>query len=440
MNGEFKLQPTSGGTSARQSSSALVKEQEGNGSHWEPKCYACGETGHVRRDCPRSKKKKQWNSSRPQHKAKPAEMISSESESEGAGVFAASTGSTKMMRWLIDSGASSHMTQRKELLADYRDLDKPEKVSLGDGHTVEAVGIGSVHLNMLFKVSEPKKCVMYRVLYVPKLACNLFSVRAAASKGNVVKFGDTKCWIRDSKGILRGMASLVDKLYQLDCEAIPQEHASVVSETGSSTNLWHQRLGHLSEQPLKEMACKELVKGVQIQKSAELSFCEGCVEGKMHRRPFKPVGEIRSRRVLQCVHSDVCGPMSTESIGGRKYFVTFIDDYSRCCSVYFMRHKSEVLEKFKEFEAATTGSSGERIGTLRSDNGGEYISKEFEAYLKSKGINHQLTVPHSPEQNGVAERMNRTLMESARSMIAHARLPNRYWGEAGEKLFPRPHI
>ena len=149
----------------------------------------------------------------------------------------------------------------------------------------------------------------------------------------------------------------------------------------------------------------------------------------MHCNPFKPVGEIRSTGKLQLIHSDVCGPMSTESIGGKKYFVTFTDDYSRCCLVYFMKHKSEMLEKFNNFEAAIA-SSEERIRKLQTDNGGEYISKEFEAYLKSKRIFHEMSVPHSPEQNGVAERMNRTLVESARSTLSRAGLSNRYWAEA----------
>ena len=219
-------------------------------------------------------------------------------------------------------------------------------------------------------------------------------------------------------------------MYQLNCESVLQEQVSIASEKENDTDLWHLRLGHVSESLLKQMVSNELVTGVKIPKRAELSFCEGCVEGKMQRKPFKPVGEVRSQRKLQCVHSDVCGPMSTESIGGKKYFVTFIDDFSRCCSVYFMRHKSEVLDKFKEFEAATTTDSGQRISMLRSDNGGEYVSQEFEAYLKSKGIQHQLTVPHSPQQNGVAERMNRTLMESTRSMLAHSGLPDCYWAEA----------
>ena len=368
------------------------------------------------------------------HNAKAAEEEhSGESDSEGVGAFTASTGAVKiarMDRWLVDSGASSHMTREKKLLANYREFETPEKVGLGDGRSVEALGVGDVHLSMLFKVSDPKKAVVHQVLYVPKLACNLFSVRAAASRGNVVKFGQSKCWIRDRDGKLRGMGSLTDKVYQLNCEPLTTEQASPAVEKRNDVNLWHQRFGHLNTQHLMKIVDKQLALGVKIPKNEKLSFCEGCVEGKMHRRPFKPVGEIPSAEKLQLVHSDVCGPMHTESFGGQKYFVTFIDDFSRCCAVYFMKQKSEVLEKFKEFEAITTNESGQRVIKLRTDNGGEYVSQEFETYLKTKGIKHELTVPHSPQQNGVAERMNRTLTESARAMIAHANLPNDYWAEA----------
>ena len=250
------------------------------------------------------------------------------------------------------------------------------------------------------------------------------------SKGNVVKFGNPSCWIRDREGKLVGMGSLDKKLYKLNCEPVVQQSASVASVKSNSADLWHKRLGHLGKQQMKEIASKELMKGVRISKDDELSFCESCVEGKMHRQPFESVGEIRSTRKLQCVHSDVCGPMPTESLGKKKYFVSFIDDYSRCCRVYFMRHKSEVFEKFKEFEALVTNESDLSIGTLRTDNGGEYVSKEFEEYLKTKGIRHELTVPYSPAQNGVAERLNRTLMESARTMMCLAGLPKSYWAEA----------
>ena len=122
------------------------------------------------------------------------------------------------------------------------------------------------------------------------------------------------------------------------------------------------------------------------------------------------------------MHSDVCGPMQTQSIGEGKYLFMFIDDYTRCFVIYFMKHKSEVLDKFKEFEATTTNAAGRAVATLRTDNGGEYLSSAFQNVLKEKGIRHELTVPHSPQQSGVLERLNRTLVESARSMIAHAGL------------------
>ena len=128
----------------------------------------------------------------------------------------------------------------------------------------------------------------------------------------------------------------------------------------------------------------------------------------------------------------MCGPMPTESLGQKRYFLLFIDDYSRCCQVYFMRHKSEILYKFIDFEPLAMNDSGLSISTLCTDNGREYVSKEFEEFLKSKGfcIRHELTVPYSSAQNGVAERLNRTLMESARTMIRFARLPDSYCGEA----------
>ena len=141
---------------------------------------------------------------------------------------------------------------------------------------------------------------------------------------------------------------------------------------------------------MRELANKDLVKGVNIPKSTRISFCEKCVEGKISKKPFKPVGEIRSVRKLLCIHSDMCGPMPTQSIGGSRYYVTFIDDYSKYCMVYFMKNKSEVFNKFKEFELTFSSQCGCSIGTLQSDNGGEYLSEEFNAYLLSKGINHEL--------------------------------------------------
>ncbi len=131
-------------------------------------------------------------------------------EAHGEGFFATPVSSDEC--WLVDSGASSHMTSNKRYFASFKEFDKPEDVHLGDGRVVQALGVGSIHMKMMFKVSRPKPATMHDVLYVPKLACNLFSVRAATKKGNQVKFGQRSCWIRNSSGYLFGVGALVGKL------------------------------------------------------------------------------------------------------------------------------------------------------------------------------------------------------------------------------------
>lgn len=175
-----------------------------------PICFGCNQPGHFRCVCPKANGTKKRSS----HKVEAARENVKEPDTERAGAFAALKDSSQAGSWLVDSGASSHMTCDKDLLTDYQEFEVPEKVGLGDGRTVDALGVGNVHLNTLFKVSQPKKSVMCKVLYAPQLACNLFSVRAAASKGNFnfVKFGHSRCWIRDSDGKLCGIGTLVDNL------------------------------------------------------------------------------------------------------------------------------------------------------------------------------------------------------------------------------------
>ncbi len=163
-------------------------------------------------------------------------------------------------KWLVDSGASSHMTYRRDYFTNCRPFSVHEKVSLGDGRVVEAVGVGNIRLDMLFKVSHPTRATMFDVLHVPQLACNLFSVRAAAKKGNTVKFGQMKCWISGPNGGLKGIGYAYGKLYQLKCKVImTEESASIVSENKSNIDLWHQRLGHLNFQQLRSSWIKNLL-------------------------------------------------------------------------------------------------------------------------------------------------------------------------------------
>ena len=193
------------------------------------------------------------------------------------------------------------------------------------------------------------------------------------------------------------MGTLVGKLYQLECEVRCSvgEQASVVIE---NHDLWHQQLGHLNSQQLYKMVQQNHISGIKLSPRSGESTCEGCIVGKMQRKPFKSVDHKQSSKKLELIHSDICGPFQVDSIGGSRYFATFIDE------------------------------SGERIVKLRTDNGGEYMSTEFQEYLKSKGIQHELTVAYTPQQNGTAERMNRTLPDCNRRKLDDKAEKLRYVG------------
>lgn len=159
-------------------------------------------------------------------------------------------------------------------------------------------------------------------------------------------------------------------------------------------------------------------------------FCESCVLGKQTRLPFPPKSEPRSNRILQLIHSDVCGPISPPAHDGSKYFVTFTDNFSRASTVFCIERKSDVFGKFKEHVAASESLHGCAIAKLRSDNGGEYISDEMKRFCAEKEIQLEYTVPYNPEMNSIAERLNRTLVEKARSMLHASGLDKKFWAEA----------
>ncbi|KZV22848.1 hypothetical protein F511_19440 [Dorcoceras hygrometricum] len=162
-----------------------------------------------------------------------------------------------------------------------------------------------------------------------------------------------------------------------------------------------------------------------------LPTCESCLKGKMTKQPFKGKGE-RAQSLLDLIHTDVCGPFSIGTKYGHTYFITFTDDYSRYGYLYLMKHKSESFERFKEFKAEVENQLGKSIKALRSDRGGEYLSAEFQHYLKENGILAQWTLPATPQLNGVAEHRNRTLMDMVRSMMSFTELPTSFWGYALE--------
>lgn len=174
----------------------------------------------------------------------------------------------------------------------------------------------------------------------------------------------------------------------------------------------------------------KLVEGMSCSSGEVNRECEACAQGKMHRVPFPKKSEKETYQPLQLVHSDLCGPMNVDSVGGSKYILTFTDDYTRYVTAFFIKSKSEVLSKFMEYVAMMENETGLRVRSIRTDNGGEYTSQCFKKFCSDKGIAHQLTNPYTPEQNGVSERLNRTLVESARSMLIHAKMPLKFWAEA----------
>ncbi|KAH9651790.1 hypothetical protein KPL70_026888 [Citrus sinensis] len=189
-------------------------------------------------------------------------------------------------------------------------------------------------------------------------------------------------------------------------------------------------LGQMDSHGYKTHVENEIMKIVKGFKSVSLPFCEHCVISKQHRLKFSR-SIARSKCILDLIHSDVWESPDI-SMGGAKYMVTFIDDYSRRCWVYPIKKKSDVFTVFKEYKARVERESGKKIKCLKTDNGGEYTDGEFLAFCKQEGIQRQFTVAYTPQQNGVVERMNRTLSERIRAMLRIAGLPNSYWAEVAK--------
>ncbi|GAA0173869.1 hypothetical protein LIER_41612 [Lithospermum erythrorhizon] len=159
-------------------------------------------------------------------------------------------------------------------------------------------------------------------------------------------------------------------------------------------------------------------------------LCEACVKGKQHRQNF-PIGKLwKARRPLEIVHTDIAGPFDITSFGGNRYYITFIDDFSRKSRVYILKEKAKALDKFKEFKEMVEKESGQYLKILRSDRGEEYTSNLFKSLCKTHGINHQLTTSYTPQQNGVVERKNRTILDMTRSMIKEKYMPRTFWAKA----------
>ena len=160
----------------------------------------------------------------------------------------------------------------------------------------------------------------------------------------------------------------------------------------------------------------------------DLQLCEPCLEDKACRKPFGTTKRVS--QLIKLVHSNICGPMNKKARHGASYFPTLIDDYSRYDYVYLLSHRHEALDCFKLFVEEVENKHEKALKTFRTDHGHEYLSDQFKEFCEEKGILRHLTIPRTPQQNGVAERRNRTLLDMTRSMMAQANLPISFWGDA----------
>jgi len=220
---------------------------------------------------------------------------------------------------------------------------------------------------------------------------------------------------------------IVANLFVLMGETHHEAETSIASASPAEekTMMWQKKLGHMSEKCLKIISDQKLLPRLT---KVTLPFYEHCVTSKQHRLKFG-TSTTKSKCILDLIHPDVW-QAPVVSLGGARYFVSFINDFSKRCWVYPIRRKADVLAVFKTFKARVELESGKKIKCLRTDNEGEYTCDEFDNFCQHEGIKRQFTMTYTPQQNRVAERMNITLLERTRAMLKAAGLGKSFWAEA----------
>jgi hypothetical protein len=293
---------------------------------------------------------------------------------------------------------------------------------MGNDATCTIIGIGTIKI----KMSDGVVRTLEEVRHIPNMRKNLISLGTLDSKGYSYK--SENGIMKVSKGAMVVMTGqkISSNVYKLLGNTILGGVAAVAESEDDDTLLWHMRLGHMSECGMKELHKRNLLTGI---KSCKLDFCKYCIMGKQCRARFKTATH-KTKGILDYVHSDIWGPVRTPSKGGAQYFMSFIDDYSKKAWVYFLKNKSEAFAKFKIWKAEVENQTGRKIKCLRTNNGTEYRDGDFLKFCKEHGIKRHFTIQKTPQQNGVAERLNRTIIETARCLRLNAELPKIFWAEA----------
>jgi hypothetical protein len=368
------------------------------------KCYSCGKLGHYKNEC-RNKKKKNENYM----------------ESHVAFHTNIMRRSEDRAMWVIDSGASNHMCNDRTVFEDLRVPATERFVSVAKAGTkLKILGVGSVRVNLLVK-GQKVQAKLEDTLLVEDLSRNLFSVSAVIKRGMNVEIGSQGCTIRH-QGKVVATGSQIGTLIYLDVE-----NEATGYQVEADAGLWHRRFGHASNATLRMMQKNGQISD-KIKIPSDEIVCETCALAKQSRKTFKKESNNNYHSGIVC--SDVMGPITPTSVSGNKYVVTFIEMDTKYVKVYPMKSKNEVQKMFKIYHNHIKTETNLKIKSLRSDNGGEYKNKEMTKICQQLKIKQEFTIPYNPEQNGVAERMNRTLTEMVRCMLQDAKLDKKYWAEA----------
>ena len=410
-------QNTIGGAPTLEPQTAMRAQTRGKtNTQKKGKCFKCGKIGHFAKQC-RSTRRTARTDTEKRSPSTPETANTATTEFLFATTFGESPDNHQNGKesWILDSGASAHMVCSFDQLIDPRPIERPTAVVLGDGRELAVTHRGDALVRPNVRLTN--------VLYVPGLQENLFSVTTAASRPGVkVVMEDGACRVtRDGKEAI--IARNHGGIFRI---AAATAHTKPTAADASVMNL-HRRCGHVNFRTIGLMSKMGILPQVEIDEATTGTQCETCLKGKMTRTAIPTKATEKVTQLGDIIHSDLCGPMRTRSLQGNSYMVTYMDDASGWIHAGFIREKSQQLREFKALEATLERQRGIKIKCLRSDGGGEYNNKETLKYLRSKGIQWQHSAPRTPQQNGRAERLNRTLTEMARCLMIDADLSPGYW-------------
>jgi transposase InsO family protein len=313
---------------------------------------------------------------------------------------------------VLDSGASGHYLKCRDYFTSFRTINSA--VYGANGSAIPILGTGSAVIQ-----ASTGPIFITEAFYAPALSNSLIPL------SHYIRQGYSLLPTRNGSGFecVRGAHKLCIGDTSNHVLLIEIHHPSALSVVPSVQQTWldrHRALGHPSLPYLKKS-----FPGLSV---ASFS-CSNCDTAKMHRQPF--AGSFPGvSKPLECIHMDLCGPITPSSRGGNLYFLKIIDGYSKYRFIFPMKKKSDTFAIFLRFLSQVETSTGNKLISVVSDNGGEFINKHFQDLFAANGIQHHTTAPYSPQQNPFAERGNRTTVERARAMLSTAGLPLSWWGEA----------